>query len=169
MGDALVRGDETPEEIIALAYGLENGLAQFYTDLGKTEKDPDLAGLFLGLAAIEEKHKADLFHLYATDQPEVPDRDTFEKDTVSAAMEGGFTTAEFLEKNGPALGTVAGVLNTAMMLEAQALDLYLRYAQKSTDAGVRKILYHLADEEKAHLKRLGSLLERKDIDSGFSI
>ncbi len=164
MGDARVRGDETPEEIIVIAYGLENGLAQFYTDLAETEKDPDLTDLFHQLATIEEKHKADLFQLYRTLYPETSDRESFEHDTVSTAMEGGFTTEEFLDKNRRALDTVAGTLSVAMALEAQGWDLYMRYAQKSTDARTREILYRLSDEEKAHLKRLGALLDTKDID-----
>ena len=42
-----------------------------------------------------------------------------------------------------------------MMIETQALDLYLRFAQKSGAEAVRAVLYRLADEEKAHLKTLG--------------
>jgi rubrerythrin len=42
-----------------------------------------------------------------------------------------------------------------MMIETQALDLYLRFAQKSVAEAVRAVLYRLADEEKAHLKALG--------------
>ena len=50
---------------------------------------------------------------------------------------------------------------TAMMLEAQALDLYMRYADKSQDSQAEKMLFKMADEEKAHLKSLGELLEKK--------
>ncbi len=45
-----------------------------------------------------------------------------------------------------------------MMLEAQAMDLYMRYAERSEDQQVKDILFKLADEEKAHLKSLGDLL-----------
>jgi rubrerythrin len=76
-------------------------------------------------------------------------------------MEGGFTTEEFLEKNKPAMQTIPGVLNIAMMLEAQAMDLYLRYSQKIEEDKSKKILYDIAEEEKAHLGSLGRLLEIK--------
>ena len=59
---------------------------------------------------------------------------------------------------------MAGILNVAMMLAAQSLDLYMRYAAKSTDDRAKEILHHLADEEKTHLKRLGSLLENRALE-----
>jgi rubrerythrin len=47
-----------------------------------------------------------------------------------------------------------------MMLEAQAMDLYMRYAEKSEDPAVKNILYKMANEEKAHLKNLADLLDK---------
>jgi rubrerythrin len=57
--------------------------------------------------------------------------------------------------------TVPGVLNIAMMLETQAMDLYLRYSQKIEEERSKKVLYDIAEEEKAHLGSLGRLLEIK--------
>jgi rubrerythrin len=48
-----------------------------------------------------------------------------------------------------------------MMIETQALDLYLRYADRSTVGHTREILYTIADQEKAHLTALGRLMEKK--------
>jgi sulfur-carrier protein adenylyltransferase/sulfurtransferase len=76
-------------------------------------------------------------------------------------MEGGFTTPEFLEQNRPAMKTIPGVLDIAMMLETQALDLYMRYSQRIDDDNSKKVLYDIAEEEKAHLGSLGRLLEIK--------
>ena len=50
-------------------------------------------------------------------------------------------------------------ISVAMMLEAQALDLYLRYSQKSTDQSCKEIFFTLSEEEKAHLASLGRLME----------
>jgi len=55
----------------------------------------------------------------------------FEGDIVSDVMEGGFTTEEFLEQNRASMKTVPDVLSIAMMLETQALDLYMRYSEKA--------------------------------------
>ncbi len=89
------------------------------------------------------------------------DRETFENRIVSKVMEGGLTTEEFLEQNEPAMQTVPDVLNLAMMVEAQALDLYLRYSERSKEDKTQAILYDIAEEEKAHLAALGRLMEKK--------
>ena len=89
------------------------------------------------------------------------DQKTFEKDIDASVMEGGFTTEEFLEKNKPFLQTVTDVLSVAMMLETQAMDLYMRYADKSTEVKTKEIFFGLAEEEKLHLQYLGELLNHK--------
>ena len=48
-----------------------------------------------------------------------------------------------------------------MTLEAQAMDLYMRYAQRSEDPEVKNLLFDMANEEKAHLKSLGDLLDKR--------
>jgi rubrerythrin len=48
-----------------------------------------------------------------------------------------------------------------MSLETDALDLYLRMAQKSQNGGASTVFYDLADEEKTHLQRLGEFLRGK--------
>jgi rubrerythrin len=46
-----------------------------------------------------------------------------------------------------------------MSIEAQALDLYMRAAEKSKNDQSREMLMQIADEEQAHLKQLGKLIE----------
>lgn len=160
MGMVHLRGDETSQEIIVLAYGMEDGLAGFYKNLSERMDDPEVVGLLVKLAKIEKKHKKRLFDLYITFEPTVTDMETFEDDIVSDVMEGGFTTEEFLEKNIDSMKTVPDVLSMAMMLETQAMDLYMRYSEKSKDEKSRTVLYNIAEEEKAHLKALGRLMEQ---------
>ena len=57
--------------------------------------------------------------------------------------------------------TVPDVLNMAMMLESQAMDLYMRYSEKAKDEKSKTVLYDIAEEEKAHLKALGHLMEQR--------
>ena len=156
-----IREDETPEEIIILAYGLEDGLKGLYQSMAEKTDDQEVADLLSKLAAIEENHKQRLFRLYLTLDPAAIDRETFEAHIMSGIMEGGFTTEEFLEQNRPAMQTTADVLNVAMMIETQALDLYLRYSQKSKEEKSKTVLREIADEEKAHLAALGRLMEAK--------
>jgi len=156
-----LKGDETPPDIIILAYGMEQGLEEFYSTMVGMMDDQEVVGILTKLAVIEENHKQRLFNLYLTFEPEVADKAAFEAGIFSDIMEGGFTTEEFLEQNRPAMQTVEGVLNVAMMLETQALDLYLRYSQKIKDENGRAVLYEIAKEEKAHLASLGRLMEKQ--------
>jgi rubrerythrin len=161
MGMALLRGDETSQEIIVLAYGMEDGLALFYKNLAERIDDPEVIGVLTKLAKIEQKHKQRLFDLYLTLEPAITEKDAFESDIVSEVMEGGFTTEEFMEQNKDSLKTVTDVLNIAMMLESQAMDLYMRYSEKAKDEKSKTVLYDIAEEEKAHLKTLGRLMDER--------
>ncbi|MBW2011586.1 MAG: sulfurtransferase [Deltaproteobacteria bacterium] len=161
MGMSFLRGDETSEEIILLAYGMEEGLRDFYETLAEEIDDSEVVGVLTKLAKVETKHKQNLFDLYLTLDPSVADRETFESDILSKAMEGGFTTDEFLEENRDSMQTVPDVLNIAMMLETQALDLYMRYAQKAENEKSKSILLGIAEEEKGHLAGLGQLMEER--------
>ena len=161
MGMIHLKGDETPPDIIIIAYGMEHGLEEFYSTMARLMDDQEVVGILTKLAVIEENHKQRLFNLYLTFEPDFADKAAFEAGIFSDIMEGGFTTEEFLEQNKPAMQTVEGVLNVAMMLETQALDLYLRYSQKIKDEKGRTVLYEIAQEEKAHLASLGRLMEKQ--------
>jgi rubrerythrin len=53
------------------------------------------------------------------------------------------------------------VISLAMAIEAQALDLYQRAAQRAEDAASQKMLYQIASEERSHLEQLGKLFEQR--------
>ena len=163
MGMILLQGNETPREVICLAYGLEEGLRKFYSMSIKLAIDPEIVGLLTKLAEIEVKHKQRLFDLYLTIDPTALDGEAFENKITSELAEGGFDPNKLLEQSMPAFKTAAGIFDFAMMLEAQAMDLYMRYAEKSENPEVKKILFNMAHEEKAHLKSLGDLLD-KNVD-----
>lgn len=159
MGRVTLMGDESPLEVIAFAYGMEQGLGEFYSSAAGMIEDKDVAGLLRKLARIEEKHKQKLLDLYMTQNTTGRGSEAFEAEIMNEMMEGGFTTKEFLEKNRPVMETTADILSLAMMLETQALDLYLRYSQKAEDEESRRVLYGIAEDEKAHLAALGDMME----------
>ncbi len=160
MGMMLLKGNETPREIIFLAYGLEEGLRKFYSSSSKLAIDSAVVAILTKLAEIEVKHKQRLFDLYLTIDPTPLNTETFEKKITSVFMEGGFEPDKLLEQSMQEFKTAADVLDFAMMLEAQAMDLYMRYAEKSEDPEVKNIFFKMANEEKAHLKSLGDLLDK---------
>ena len=157
----LVRGDETAAEMIALAYGLEMGLGVFYQSMIASAEDSELKALFAKLADIENLHKKRLFDLLAEIDPPDKDIQAYEADIRPTILEGGFQLDDFMKKNESFLHTVPDVLDLAMMLETQAFDLYLRFADKSVDSQSQGVLFKLADEEKSHLEVLGRLVEKK--------
>ena len=156
---SLLRGDETSQEVIVLAYGMEVGLGGFYSAMAERADDPEVVTVLAKLAEIEENHKQRLFDLYLTYDQGIADKEEFEVNTLSEVMEGGFTTEEFLGQNRDSIKTVPDVLNIAMMLETQALDLYMRYSEKAKEEKSKAVLYDIAEEEKAHLTTLGRLME----------
>jgi len=161
MGMSLLGGDETSREIINLAYGMEEGLGGLYRILAKDMADSEVVDILTKLAKVEENHKQRLFDLYLTIDPTVTDREAFETEISSSFMEGGFTTEEFLEQYRDYMKTVPHVIDVAMMLETQALDLYMRYSDKADDDKSKAVLHDIAEEEKAHLKALGRLMEER--------
>ncbi|MBW1643028.1 MAG: sulfurtransferase [Deltaproteobacteria bacterium] len=158
-GMFLLTGDETFDEIVILAYGMEEGMWIFYETIKENVEDASAKELLAQLAGIEDKHKEKLFSLYTSISKSEVNLDQFEAKIVSKVMESGMSTDEFIEQNRLAMQDIPGILNIAMTLEIQAFDLYSRYSQKATDKTTKDILYQIAQEEKAHLKSLGQLMD----------
>jgi sulfur-carrier protein adenylyltransferase/sulfurtransferase len=157
----MISGDETPVQIIRLAYGMEQSLGAFYRAVETQTEDDELARLLEMLITVEDKHKQYLFELYKTLEPSGSSVDTFEADVLSNNMEGGFDRREFIKQNEKFLNDVPSLLDLSMMLETQALDLYLRFADKSENQETKDVLHKIGDEEKGHLAALGKLRDRK--------
>jgi rhodanese-related sulfurtransferase/rubrerythrin len=157
----LVHGDETPAEMISLAYGMEMGLGIVYRKMAEGSNDPELRSLLTKLAGIEDQHKKRLLEILAEIDSPIADTDAYEAEIRPSILEGGFGLDDFMKENESFFGSVHGILDLAMMLETQALDLYLRFAEKSTDERTQQVLFSIADEEKAHLSSLGDLMDKK--------
>jgi rubrerythrin len=157
----LVRGDESPAEMVRLSYSMEYGLEKFYENMQERTKNKAIEALFLKLVQIEQNHKKRLNDLYAKMEAPGKALESLESDSAQGVMEGGFSIEAFTQQNEPFLDTPQHVIEMAMMLETQALDLYLRFSQKTEHADTKEILFKLADEEKAHLALLGRWLEGK--------
>jgi len=157
----MIREDESVEEILKLAFGMERALQTFYELCRDRSQDKELIDLFGKLGHIEELHKKAIFARYADLAAGVPDLASFEADMAPEIMEGGFRLQEFLAANEPWLKNVSQAVELAMMLETQALDLYLRLADKSQEEETQRILLTIADEEKVHLKALSRLMDEK--------
>ena len=163
LGMVAFTGAETPGEIVLKAYAMENSLQEFYVlraDLAETEERIEL---FMELAGYEDRHKDALFGLYSRLTGERVGHDDFERMASGAAQglgEGGIDISAFLDEHGEAFDGDHGVLQLAAMVEAQALDYYLRCAARAERDDARETLQLLAREEKAHLRLLGKHMDR---------
>ena len=67
---------------------------------------------------------------------------------------------DFLKSHGEYFLTLKGTLEAAMMLEAQAMDHYLRLGGKMENPDSKALLRELAQEERNHLRVLSGLMRR---------
>ncbi|MGL1863951.1 MAG: rhodanese-like domain-containing protein [Pseudodesulfovibrio sp.] len=157
-------GKETPVEIILKAYAMESSLQVFYAQRADMAETLERIELFMQLAGFEDRHKDTLFTLYTKTIGENMDRDAFEAEafnSVGFVAEGGVEIQEFIDEFAEAFDNDQGMLQVAVMVEAQALDYYLRCAMQAESGEAKDMLQLLAREEKAHLKLLGKFMDKR--------
>ncbi|NTW66110.1 MAG: hypothetical protein HGB21_07365, partial [Nitrospirae bacterium] len=162
-GMVLFSGREKPEELIALAWSLEEGSRRFYRSMASALEDREAVGLFDGLVRAEDHHQAALVGVYreATGDtavsaiPEV----FFLGAVPGEVMEGGMSVMKALEwVKGK---EVNDVLDLSLALESHAFDLYIRMARELAGESAKRVFQVLAAEEKVHLDRMVALLEKR--------
>lgn len=159
LGLDLLTGNESIEETLIIAYSLEAGLQDFYvTMIDKVDAD-EVKSLFRKLSDIEVIHQNRILKEYVQITGKEIDRDTFESEQVEKAVEGGLTTDEYIRLFKPDLNVLSDIVDLAMSIEAQALDLYTRVANRSTDERSRGALNKIAEEERVHLEQLAKLMD----------
>jgi len=149
-------GQEEYEDGVSLAYAMEDGLQGFYQIMADRAQDDTEKNLYARLAGFEDQHKARLLGEYrqAHGVEGMPGKG------VAGVMEGGSRVEDFLAQVSGHLHTKQEILELAMALETQALDLYSRMAQKSEKKGARALFLRLADEEKMHLSYLADEMDK---------
>jgi rubrerythrin len=161
-GMAYFDGATTPEELIALAWMLEEGACKFYREMGKRHKGPDEAALFRELSDDEEKHKSSLFQIYQrrtgkdTD-PGFP-RSLLSLESGVDYLEGGVVLNKALEwAQGQEL---KDILDFSVSLEVNAIDLYIKMERKVEGGEAKEVFQALSNQERNHLKRLTAGLQK---------
>ncbi len=158
-GLALFDGVSSVESALAVAYSLEAGLKSFYDEMQAQVNNDSARQLFQQLSQIEVKHQDRILEQYTELTGRPASRESFESQQVSEVLEGGMTTEEYANLLMPSTETVSEIIELAMSIEAQALDLYLRASEKAGSEDGKKALIQIANEEKTHLRRLGQLME----------
>jgi rhodanese-related sulfurtransferase/rubrerythrin len=156
----LFSGNETPEEALVVAYSLEEGLGDFYITMGERVNNEDAKKLFQQLSEIEVRHQDRIFKEYGIISGGSMTRQEFEEKIVKGAIEGGLTTEEYSNLFQPDWESVSDIIDIAMSIEAQALDLYTRASNKVKDSRSKEQLTQIANEERAHLTMLGEMIPK---------
>lgn len=159
-GLGLISGKEDRARLLIIALGMEAALGEFYLQAAERCSEPGVKDLCQRLARVKQRHRDMVYSLYLWEKPDGPDQAELLSQAHGMVMEGGEKVDQALERLlSPGFGEQA-LLETAMGIEAQALDLYLRMSYKLAQEQARQALYDLAQEERAHLKALGQLLEK---------
>lgn len=137
------------------------GLRDFYLSMQSKVALEATKALFTQLADIEILHQRRLVELYREITGTALTMTEFAEKIAEPALEGGLTTEEYLQLYAVDLDSEIEVLGLAMAIEAQALDLYLRAAERSDKPATRRILLQIAEEERSHIARLSSYIDHQ--------
>jgi rubrerythrin len=162
-GLGLITGDETLAGLLAVVFSLEKGLGEFYQAAAGMVADEQAAQLMNKLARVEETHVAKVLEMFKTAEPAPEDRQALEA-VKGDVTEGGFSVEDLGKSLQQSDMSPAELVDWAMALEAQAMDLYLRMAKRSTDPAATEALTHLGNDEKAHMESLARLRDQYAAD-----
>lgn len=144
--------DLSEQEILALAISSEEDDGRIYRSYAEMLRDdyPDTAKVFEGMAAEEDGHRQRLIALHQERFGEVIP-------LIRCEHVAGFYSRRpvWLMEN---LG-IERIRAEAEMMEQDAEAFYLKAAQRTSDAGTRKLLGDLAAAEAGHQDRAGDLAE----------
>jgi rubrerythrin len=155
----LLTGNESVEEALVIAYSLESGLRDFYVSMIDKFAAEEVKSLFRKLSEIEALHQKRVLEEYIHITGKEIDQGTFAAGPVEMAVEGGLTTDEYIALYKPDWNNPSDIVGLAMSIEAQALDLYTRAANRSKDERSQKSLKNLAEEERSHLGQLAEFMD----------
>jgi len=160
-GMAYLEPAKRPEELIALAWMLEEGSCRFYEEMGTKEKSPEEVALFQELRGDEEKHKSSLLKVYRGLSGKEPEpgflRSLISPESGDDYLEGGIRLKEALEwSRGKDL---SHILEFSISLEVNAIDLYIKMERRVEGKEAKEVFLVLSNQERNHLKRLSTALE----------
>jgi rubrerythrin len=151
------------EELIALAWWLENGSRQFYSAMAAVMKDEEAKNLFKNLTTAEEHHQTSLLKLYQELSGLTSDLgfpgSVMLPEKEGDVMEGGIRVSEALQW---AKGkSVTEILEFSLSSETNSYDLYGKMEHQMKDQRSAQVFHLLSGEEKQHLERLIALFEKR--------
>ena len=160
-GLGLISGDESPARALAVAHGMESGLGDVYRKLAAKLEDEPTAELLTQLAQVENAHKQKVLDMFEAAGPNEDERKYLDELAGSGLVEGGYEMEALLAKHADAKLDSEDVLDMAMTIESQAMDLYMRLAGAFKDKAAQDAMHELSDDELKHLDSLAKLRDDK--------
>jgi rubrerythrin len=153
----LIDGNEDTEELLALTYGLEDANSSYYSMLSDRATTSSVRDLFHMLSDMEGKHKCRIWEMYEKLAEQSKEQAEFESTVVAKTLENGKTLDQMVLTSPEFFDDQHSAVEFSMALETDALDLYLRMAQKVGSHEAATLFLSLAEEEKNHLENLSTL------------
>lgn len=147
-------------DVLTLAVALEEGSRTFYDEAGRAVDEAEWKEVFRSLVKAEESHRESLLEACRAMMPPESCEIPVGGKEKEGMMEGAVRLDETLQWVRTPERTPIEILEFAMQLEVNSLDLYLKVASLPGFAPVRHVLEVLIGDEKRHLVRLGALLEK---------
>jgi len=160
-GMFLLEGRKTTEELISLAWALEDGTRLFYEKTKELVHDRDAEQVFETLKKAEEKHKTTLLETYMQIKGMPVTDEYLQKASLAGFMESGISIEEAVAWIKGKDKTLQDTLELCMLVETNSLDLYIKILHEIVDESAKKVFTLLIEEEKTHLSQLGKLMNDK--------
>ncbi len=151
------------EELMALAWYLEEGAQKFYSEMAQMFEDREAKDLFQELANAEQHHKNSLLQLYKKVSGETSDPG-FPGSVISLGREGGVMEGGMSIRDAVmwAKGkSLIDILDLSLSLETHSYDLLLKMGRQVKDRRSKEVFQVLAEETREHLERLSSFLGKR--------
>lgn len=151
----------TPEQLIAMAWYIEDGSQQYFEAVKTMTQDQQIDASFADLIEHKIAHKASLAHLFRKISGQAATED-FPASVLPRpphkVMAGCVSVPEAIDwsKN----RTVPDLLDFLMALEANTFDLYLKLGRQVASERARKVFMELSEEQVRHLGQVSSVFEK---------
>ena len=152
--------DMTAQAVMRTAVGFEKAAYRFYRSALEKLRRAPIRSTLEKMAKEEKAHAKSIFRKLNSAPATEADFQAYFDQSSDSILEGGKSFKEveaFLrqETSNPCMD----ILDFAIEIEYNAYDLYKTIAEKSDQADVKQLLFHLAEVEKKHLDRLITDLE----------
>lgn len=151
----------TPEQLIAMAWYIEDGSQQYFDSLKNITQDHEINANFNSLIEHKIAHKESLSQLFLKISGQTANKG-FPTSVLQRpphrVMAGCVNVSEAV--NWSKTKDISDILDLLIALEANTFDLYLKLGRRVESDRARKVFIELSEEEARHLEKLSSIFEK---------